>query len=334
MGDVKFGVMLPVMVPSGPRPRSLYHALQYRYRKLDIEAVRDATIAADRLGYHSVWVSDHLSRGACRERLECWTTMSWLASITERVRLGSMVLCSLFRHPSLLAKMASTLDVLSGGRLEFGIGACWSEDEFTDGGMDWPEPGARLRMMRETVEICKSLWTRERTTYEGRYYRTRGAYNEPKPLQKPHPPILIGGSGERLTLRIVARHADMSNFGGPVENVRRKMEILRKDCDKIRRDYETIEKTSNIAVVIHPNEEDYLEDMKKRHRAEGSPRPFDEWLEMAEASYIAGTPEDCVERLQPYVDLGVTLFVIRFGDVPGTEGMRLFAEEVAPKISG
>jgi len=164
MGDVKFGVMLPVMVPSGPRPRSLYHALQYRYRKLDIEAVKDAAIVADRLGYHSVWVSDHLSRGACRERLECWTTMSWFASITERARLGNMVLCSLFRHPSLLAKMASTLDVVSGGRLEFGIGACWSEEEFTDVGMDWPEPGARLRMMRETVEICRSLWTRERTT--------------------------------------------------------------------------------------------------------------------------------------------------------------------------
>jgi len=133
-------------------------------------------------------------------------------------------------------------------------------------------------------------------------------------------------------MRIVARHADMSNFGGPVENVRRKMEILRKKCERIGRDYETIEKTSNIAVVIQPNEEDYIEDMKKRHRAEGGPRPFDEWLEMAEASYVAGTPEDCVERLQPYVDLGVTHFVLRLGDVPSMEDMNLFAEEVAPRI--
>ncbi len=120
MSDVDFGVMLPVMVPSGPRPLPFYHALQYRYGGLDVGVVREAALEAERLEYHSVWVSDHLSREVCRERLECWTTMTWLATLTERIRLGSMVICNLYRHPGLMAKMASTLDLVSGGRLELG----------------------------------------------------------------------------------------------------------------------------------------------------------------------------------------------------------------------
>ena len=329
---MNFGVMLPVMIPSGPRPRPLYHALQYSYTKLDLKLVEEAALEAERLGYHSVWVSDHLSRAACRERPECWTSMTWLAALTRRVRIGSMVLCNLYRHPALLAKMASTLDVLSGGRLEFGIGACWSEDECTDRGMGWPPNAARLRMMREAVEICKGLWTQETTTYEGRYYSIKDVYSEPKPLQRPHPPIMIGGGGERLTLKIVARHADKSNFGGSLADLKRRMEALRGHCERTGRDYDSIEKTSNVSVVIHETEEQYEEDMRRRWKAEAGRGTFEGWREEAEAFYIAGTPDDCVERLRPYVDLGVSTFVIRFGDMPSMEGMRLFAKEVAPRL--
>jgi alkanesulfonate monooxygenase SsuD/methylene tetrahydromethanopterin reductase-like flavin-dependent oxidoreductase (luciferase family) len=152
MDKVNFGIMLPVMVPSGPKPFPPYHALQYLYKKLDIDHVKKWTIEAERLGFHSVWVSDHLSREACKERLECWTTMTWLASITKDIRIGSMVLCNLYRNPSLLAKMASTLDIVSSGRLEFGIGACWSEDECIERVIDCPEPSERIRMLRESVE--------------------------------------------------------------------------------------------------------------------------------------------------------------------------------------
>jgi len=332
MADLNFGVMLPVMIPSGPRPRPLYSALQYRYPRLDLDLVRESALEAERLGYHSVWVSDHLSRAACKERPECWTAMTWLATLTSRIRIGSMVLCNLYRHPALLAKMASTLDVVSGGRLEFGIGACWSDDECTDRGMDWPPNAVRLRMMREAVEICKSLWTQETTTYKGRYYQLKDVYSEPKPLQKPHPPIMIGGSGERLTLKIVARHADKSNFGGSLGDLKRRINVLRRYCERMGRDYDSIEKTSNVAVVIHETEEEYSEDMRMRWEADGAHGSFEDWLEKAEAFYIAGTPEDCIEQLRHYVELGVTMFVIRFGDIPSLDGMRLFAEEVAPKF--
>jgi alkanesulfonate monooxygenase SsuD/methylene tetrahydromethanopterin reductase-like flavin-dependent oxidoreductase (luciferase family) len=154
--------MLPIMVPSSPNPRSLYHALQYNYIRLNVNEVKRVALEAEKLGYHSIWVSDHLSRTACRERLECWTTMTWLANLTTDIRIGSMVLCNLYRHPALLTKMASTLDILSDGRLEFGIGACWSEDECIDRGIHWPTNAVRLRMMRESVEICKSLWSKAR----------------------------------------------------------------------------------------------------------------------------------------------------------------------------
>jgi F420-dependent oxidoreductase-like protein len=332
MGDVDFGVMLPVMVPSGPRPLPFYHALQYRYGELDVGVVREVALEAERLGYHSVWVSDHLSREVCKERLECWTTMTWLATLTERVRLGSMVICNLYRHPGLMAKMASTLDRVSGGRLELGIGACWSELECTERGIEWPSPEVRLQMLGESVRIIKSLWTQERTDFEGRHYTLKDVYSEPKPLQKPHPPVMIGGGGEGFTLRLVAKYAERSNFGGSLTDVERRMGALQRHCKDVGRDYDEITKSTNLGVVVYPSQEEYLEDMRGRWEANRVPEPFEEWLGKAEAAYVAGTPEECVEQLRPYVELGVEMFIIRFGDIPSLEGFRLFAEKVVPLL--
>jgi len=332
MKKISFGVMLPVMVPSSPKPRSLYHALQYQYNKLDMDLIKCVTIEAERNDYHSVWVSDHLSREECKERAECWTTLTWLASITEEIRIGSMVLCNLYRHPGLIAKMASTLDILSDGRLEFGIGACWSEDECIDRGMEWPKPSKRLDMLRESVDICKKLWTMKKTTFKGKYYHFQDVYSEPKPLQKPHPPIMIGGSGEQITFKIVAEYADKSNFSGTEKIMKKKMEALENHCKKVGRDYASIEKSMNIGVVIHPTLEKYHEDMKRRWKANGSPGRFQKWLEKAEETFITGTPDMCVDELRSYVDLGVSLFVIRFGNIPDLTGLKLFADKVAPKI--
>ncbi len=332
MACLNFGVNYPVITLGSGTGSPWTGVLQYNYHKLDFNLVKEVALEAERLGYHSVWVSDHLSKPQFISRPECWTIMTWLATLTRRVRIGSNVLCNLYRHPSLLANMASTFDVISGGRLEFGIGACWSDDECMDRGMGWPSNAVRLRMMKEAVEICKGLWTQETTTYAGKYYQLKGVYCEPKPLQKPHPPILIGGGGEKLTLKIVARHADKSSFGGTLNDVKRKMNVLRSYCEQIGRDYDSIEKTSNISVVIHETEEKYMNDMRQRWKASRSPDPFNEWLDKANKSYIAGTPEDCVKQLQSYVDLGVTMFMIHFGDIPSLEGMKLFAEKVAPKM--
>jgi alkanesulfonate monooxygenase SsuD/methylene tetrahydromethanopterin reductase-like flavin-dependent oxidoreductase (luciferase family) len=228
--------------------------------------------------------------------------------------------------------MASTLDILSDGRLEFGIGACWSEEECIDRGIHWPSNAVRLRMMRESVEICKSLWTKESTTYNGKHYKLLNTISEPKPLQKPFPPIMIGGSGEHLTLKIVARHADKSNFGGTYGELKRRINLLRRYCDHIGRNYDSIEKTSNIAVVIFESDEEYEKDMRRRWDADGAHGTFENWMEKTKALYVAGTPKDCIEKLQSYIELGVSTFIIRFGDVPSLEGMRLFSKEVVPKL--
>ncbi len=216
--------------------------------------------------------------------------------------------------------------------MELGIGACWSELECTERGIDWPAPEVRLQMLGESVRIIKSLWTRETTDFQGRHYTLEGVYSEPKPLQRPHPPVMIGGGGEGFTLRLVAKYADKSNFGGSLADVERRMGALRHHCEDVGRDFDEITKSTSLGVVVYPTREEYIEDMRERWEANQAPEPFEEWLEKAEASYIAGTPEECVEQLRRYVDLGVSLFVIRFGDIPSLDGLRLFAEKVVPRL--
>lgn len=141
------------------------------------------------------------------------------------------------------------------------------------------------------------------------------------------------GGGEKLTLKIVARYADKSNFGGPPEVVKRRMDILRRYCSKQGRDFDSIVKSTNLSIVISPTEENYVNDMKGRYLAEGSPGSFKEWLERAEAAYVAGTPEECVEKLERYVDLGISLFILRFGGAPKTDDLEIFARKVVKRIN-
>ena len=167
---------------------------------------------AEKLGFDSIWVYDHfhnVPRPAHEAVFECWTTMAAISQRTTTIRLGQMVGCNLYREPSLLAKITSTLDVISGGRLDWGIGAGWYENECRGYGYDFPEPKVRIAMLRECVEIVRSMWTQEETNYSGKHYNLVRGNCDPKPLQKPHPPIWIGGGGEQLTLRVVARYADI-----------------------------------------------------------------------------------------------------------------------------
>jgi alkanesulfonate monooxygenase SsuD/methylene tetrahydromethanopterin reductase-like flavin-dependent oxidoreductase (luciferase family) len=231
-----------------------------------------------------------------------------------------------------MAKMASTLDQVSNGRLEMGIGACWSELECLERGIDWPSAEVRLQMLGESVQIIKRLWTQEKTDFEGRHYALNGVYSEPKPLQKPYPPIMIGGGGEGFTLRLVAKYAEKSNFGGSPIDVERKMNALKRHCKDVGRDFNEIVKSTNLGVIVYQTREEYLEDMRRRWKNNNESEPFDEWLKKAEAVYIGGTPDECVEQLRRYTELGVSLFVIRFGDLPSLEGLRLFAKNVIPQI--
>ena len=206
----------------------------------------EIAVRAEELGYDSIWVYDHfhnVPRPAHEAVFECWTTMAAISQRTSRVRLGQMVGCNSYRQPAVLAKITSTVDVISGGRLDWGIGAGWYENEYRGYGFEFPKPKDRIGMLREAVEIVRSMWTEEETTFNGKYYKLSRANCDPKPLQSPHPPIWIGGGGEQLTLRVVARHADYSNFGGRPDEWARKREILKGHCAAVGRDEETIGKT-------------------------------------------------------------------------------------------
>lgn len=200
---------------------------------------------AEKLGYDSIWVYDHfhnVPRPAHETVFECWTVMAAISQLTTKIRLGQMVGCNLYREPSLLAKITSTIDVISGGRLDWGIGAGWYENECRGYGFDFPEPKVRIAMLRECVEIVRSMWANEETTYDGKHYKMVRGNCDPKPLQKPHPPIWIGGGGEQLTLRVVARYADYSNFGGTPEEFAHKIEVLKGHCLAVGRDESEIKK--------------------------------------------------------------------------------------------
>jgi F420-dependent oxidoreductase-like protein len=287
----------------------------------------DVALLIEELGYDSVWAYDHfhnVPRPAHEAVFECWTVMAALSQRTTRVRLGQMVGCNSYRNPALLAKITSTIDVISGGRLEWGIGAGWYENEYKAYGYEFPAPKVRIGMLREAVEIVTSMWSEPETTYDGRYYQLNRANCDPKPLQQPRPPVWIGGGGEQLTLRVVARLADRSNFGGGVEAFAHKCEVLKGHCKDVGRDYDEIEKTTSGDILIRETEEEL--------RAFGSKslwgQDFDAWS----AANFVGTPEQVAEKMKAHMDLGCTGFVPWCSDYPDTTTLRLLAERVVPEL--
>jgi F420-dependent oxidoreductase-like protein len=202
MSDLSFGVF----VPQGWKMElASIEDPQAKWQRAVETAVR-----AEELGYDNVWVYDHVHNvpvPAHEAVFECWTTIAAISQRTSRIRLGQMVGCTSYRNPALLAKITSTVDVISGGRLDWGIGAGWYEGEYKAYGYEFASAGTRIAMLEDCVEIVKRMWTEPDATYEGTHFSVRGAQCDPKPLQDPHPPIWIGGGGERKTLRVVAKHA-------------------------------------------------------------------------------------------------------------------------------
>jgi F420-dependent oxidoreductase-like protein len=213
--------------------------------------LREIAQAADEGGFASLWVMDHYFQipivgPAEQEMLEGYDTLSFLAAATSRVKLGTLVSGVTYRHPGLLVKSVSTLDVLSGGRAYLGIGAAWFEREHHGLGVPFPALGERFERLEETLQIAKQMWSPDNSPYEGRHYQLAETLNVPQPLSQPHPPILIGGLGERKTLRLVAQYADACNLFATIgaSELRRKLDILKRHCDDVGRAYEEVEKTS------------------------------------------------------------------------------------------
>ncbi len=207
--------------------------------------MREAWLEADRLGFDTAWAHDHLlNLDVARPQIEGWTVLTALLVQSPRIRGGLMVTANTFRHPALLAKIATTLDVISGGRLEVGLGAGWFEEEHRQFGLPLAPIGERMRRLEEACQILKALWTEPRATVEGVYYQIRGAVHEPKPVQHPHPPLVIGTSGERVGLRIAARYAQTWNMAQATpEEFRTKSALLDQYCREIGRDPGEIERS-------------------------------------------------------------------------------------------
>jgi F420-dependent oxidoreductase-like protein len=211
--------------------------------------------AAEEAGYRSIWVMDHYFQieyvgPAEREMLEAYTTLGYLAAVTSRVELGTLVTGVTYRHPGLLAKIVTTLDVLSGGRAWLGIGAGWFEREHRALGVPFPPPAERLERLEEALRICLQMWSDDNGPFVGKHYRLEETLNSPQALSRPHPRILIGGGGERKTLRLVARYADACNLFPPPEQIRHKLAVLREHCEREGRDFDSIEKTAMYSIDV------------------------------------------------------------------------------------
>jgi F420-dependent oxidoreductase-like protein len=217
------------------------------------EAMTAVARTADEGEWDSVWVYDHfhtVPQPELETTFECWTITATLARDTHRVNVGQMVTCNGYRQPSLYAKMASTVDVASHGRLYAGLGAGWYEHEWRAYGYEWVETPERMAKFREAVQIVHRMWTEGYPVFEGRHYRIDRPINEPKGVRKPHPMFWIGGGGERVTLKLVAQFGDACNINAELPEIQRKLGVLREHCETVGRDYGEIVKSSTVPIAI------------------------------------------------------------------------------------
>lgn len=229
---------------------------------------------ADDAGFASLWVMDHFFQigrwlgPAENEMLEGYSTLAYLAGFTKKIKLGTMVTGVVYRHPGILVKTVTTLDVLSGGRAYLGIGAAWNVEEATGLGIPFPEIAERFERLDETLQIAKQMWSGDESPFNGKYYQLSRPLNSPQPISKPHPPILIGGMGEKKTLRLVAKYADACNMFARVgiDTLSSKLDVLKKHCEALGRDFATIEKTTLDTVHLAPGQmssTDVIEECRK-----------------------------------------------------------------------
>ena len=299
------------------------------------DSLKNLITKAESMGFDSFWVMDHFHQIPRVGRpdqpiLESWTTISVLAGITTRIKLGTLVTGIIYRYPSVLAKIAATMDVLSKGRLFLGIGASYFEGESSAYGItssgSFPSNQERLLRLEEAIQIIRKMWTEEPyASFNGKYYQIHNAYCDPKPIQKPSPPILVGGSGERKTLKIVAKYADACNLFGSPETVRKKLDILKEHCKSVGRDYDSILKTKLAAIVVDDNS-----DMVK-NRIQDTFRGIPE--EQIKEFVIYGTLEDVSRQIQVLEEVGIQYLIVDLEPSREVEALDTFANKVINKMS-
>jgi alkanesulfonate monooxygenase SsuD/methylene tetrahydromethanopterin reductase-like flavin-dependent oxidoreductase (luciferase family) len=283
----------------------------------------------EELGFDSLWLGDHFSASALRDppAFESWTLATALLMQTTRLRIGHLVLCATFRHPAVLGKMATTLDVLSGGRLNFGVGSGSSEPEHHQMGIPWEGLGDRSELLEDTLAIVTGMFTGEPTTYEGKHFQIAELPNLPPPTQQPHPPIYVGGIGERWTLPLVARFADVWNVPfRALGDLGRKQDVLDAECARLGRDPHTIRRSLE-AVTVVARDDATLE----RARAVAEQRYSGPQWGLHDAGLV-GTPDAVVHRLGELMELSFTEFVFFAYDRDEPTVLELLASDVLPQL--
>jgi F420-dependent oxidoreductase-like protein len=308
--SMKFGVALPqgtLMELAGIKdPVEAY------------ETMTGVALTAEETGFDSLWLSDALWPADSSQFLfECWTTTAAIARDTQRVRIGQIVTYSGLRHPALLAKMASTVDVMSHGRLTLGIGSGFPglASQFRAYGYDFPDISVRSRQLREAVQILLAMWTQEEATFEGKYYQVRGAINQPKGVQQPHIPLLIGGNDEQVTLKLVAQYGDACHVFGDPATIAHKFAVLKQHCQAAGRDYESIRRATIAICVIADTDEQAEAQMPEAVRA------------LFGSGGLVGSPATIRKRIAALEEAGVQELMLRFPNARNLDGIRRFAQE-------
>jgi F420-dependent oxidoreductase-like protein len=298
---------------------------------LSFEEMKDICLKAEETGYDLFTITDHFMNMAQPDRLdkhplECWTTLAGLAAVTSKIRLGPLVSCYFYRQPTVLAKMATTIDIISNGRLIFGIGAGWHQREF-EGYMErFPSVKERMMGLEETIQICSGMLKNERTSFNGKLYHLTAVLNSPRPVQRSLP-IMVGGGGEKKTLRIAAKYADISHcaFNPSMETLNHKLDVLKKHCKAVNRDFDEIKIGISVNPFVGLTKDEAEAKITKRAQQLGM--TLDEFRKRL--GPVKGTPEQCGEAMTKYIDRGVSLFTIVF---PQPEDAELFAKKVLKKL--
>lgn len=261
---------------------------------------------ADGCGFDSLWVMDHFWQipnigPASEPMLEAYTALSYMAALTKRARLGTLVTGVVYRYPGILAKTVTTLDVLSGGRAYLGIGAAWNQAESTGLGVPFPTTRERFEQLEEALQIMRLMWSDNPAPYNGKHYQLEETLNQPQALSKPHPPILIGGGGEKKTLRLVARYADACNlFAMGTDTVQHKLDVLKQHCEDVKRPYEEIEKTLLAFVNLAPG---------------------------------AMTPSQVIDICRSYAQIGIQHMIFGLPNVVEITPIEVFGQEIIPAVA-
>ena len=315
---IRFGLQIPSFTYPGVPDSALFDRISAIAR------------TAEDSGFDSIWVMDHFYQffngGPTDPMLEAYTLLGGIAARTERARLGALVTGVIYRNPALLAKMVTTLDIVSSGRAILGIGAAWKQDEHEGYGSVFPPIKERMERLEDALRICRAMFAEEAPTYEGRHYSVRSALNYPRPLQR-HIPILVGGGGEQRTLRLVAQYADACNLMGDPDTIRHKLDVLEQHCDAVGRDPAEITKTRLGTLIIRETADEAKRAVSDMRTTLG----LDDEQLLRQAN-VTGSPDEVCEQVQSYLDAGLDGLIFNMRDAQELELVQLAGETLTKRF--